>query len=107
MTGASPAAATDDVRGPTVHVPESTGWVRAAGTVYAALLPDGPPLVLAGPGALVWDAVAAGGCLEDVVARVAEAAGESVAAVRPGVESFVAGLVEAGVVVLVAGAAPA
>ena len=107
MTGASPATATDDVCGPTVRVPESTGWVRAAGTVYAAHLPDGPPLVLAGPGALVWDAVAAGGCLEDVVARVAETTGESVAAVRPGVESFVAGLAEAGVVVLVGGAAPA
>ena len=106
MTGRVSAPATDDVGGPAVHVPETTGWVRAAGTVYAARLPDGPPLVLAGPGALVWDAVVAGGCLEDVVARVAEAAGESAAAVRPGVESFVAGLVEAGVVVLVGGTAP-
>ena len=81
-------------------VPPTTGWVRTDGIVYAACLPDGPPLVLAGPGAVVWDAVVVGGGLDEVVDRVADAAGESVAAVRPGVESFVAGLVDAGVVVL-------
>ena len=85
----------------TVHVPPTTGWVRADDTAYVARLPDGPPLVLAGPGALVWDAIVEGGEVEDVVARVAAAAAESEAAVRPGVEAFVAGLVEAGVVVLV------
>ena len=92
--------------GPGLHVPPTTGWVRTDGIVYVACLPDGPPLVLAGPGAVVWDAVVVGGGLDDVVDRVAAAAGESVAAVRPGVESFVAGLVDAGVVVLVGDAGP-
>jgi hypothetical protein len=86
--------------GPFVRVPASTGWVELAGVVYAARLPDGPPLVLGGPAALVWDAVCAGGSLADVVDRVASASGESAADVRPGVEGFVSGLVDAGVVVL-------
>lgn len=86
---------------PVVQVPSSTGWVEQPGVVYAARLPDGPPLVLAGAGAVVWAAVLPGGDLDDVVGRVAEATGESAAAVRPGVEAFVAGLVDAGVLVLV------
>lgn len=85
---------------PVVHVPRSTGWVERPGVVYAARLPDGPPLVLAGPGAVVWAAVLPGGDLDDVVARVAAATGESASVVRAGVETFVAGLVEAGVLVL-------
>ncbi|HEU5242049.1 MAG TPA: hypothetical protein VFU25_08550 [Ornithinibacter sp.] len=91
---------------PCLQVPATTGWVRSDGIVYAARLPDGPPLVLAGPGAVVWDALLVGGGVDDVVDRVAVAAGESVAAVRPGVESFVAGLVDAGVVLLVGDAQP-
>ena len=85
---------------PVVQVPPSTGWVGRPGVVYAARLPDGPPLVLAGTGAVVWAAVLPGGGLDDVVARVAAATGESGADVRSGVEAFVAGLVEAGVLVL-------
>ncbi len=82
-----------------VRVAPTTGWVEHRDVVYAARLPDGPPLVLAGPGAVVWHAVVPGGALGDVVARVADVTGESAEAVRPGVESFVAGLVDAGVVI--------
>lgn len=86
--------------GSVVRVPPSTGWVERDDVVYAARLPDGPPLVLAGPGALVWHAVVPGGALDEVVARVATATGESAEGVRAGVEGFVAGLVAAGVVVV-------
>ena len=86
--------------GSVVEVPPSTGWVERDDIVYAAHLPDGPPLVLAGPGALVWQAVVLGGALDEVVARVATATGQSAEAVRAGVEGFVAGLVDAGVVVV-------
>jgi hypothetical protein len=88
------------VSGPHVRVPASTCWVTHGGVVYAARLPDGPPLVLAGPGALVWDAVVAAGALDLVVDQVAAATGESAAHVRPGVVAFVDGLVDAGVLEL-------
>ncbi|MFQ6173050.1 PqqD family protein [Oryzobacter sp. R7] len=79
-------------------VPPSTGWVQWGDTVYPAALPDGPPLVLTGPGAVVWNAVVEGGTLAEVVERVAARVGQPVEEVAPGVEEFVAGLVAAGVV---------
>lgn len=92
------------MRAPRAHdlvlVPPSTGWVERAGVVYAARLPDGPPLVLAGPGAVVWQALVAGGPVTEVEHRVAVATGESVADVAAGVRGFLAGLADAGVVVL-------
>ena len=86
--------------GPVVRVPPSTGWVERHGVVYAARLPDGPPLVLADAGAVVWAAVVPGGLLRDVEERVAAATGQSVPVVRTGVQDFVAGLVDAGVLVV-------
>ena len=63
------------------------------GIVYVAALPDGPPLVLEGSGALVWRALLGGGTVDEVVTRVAEAAGESAAAVAPAVTRFLDDLV--------------
>ncbi len=83
-----------------LRVADACGWVEHSGTVYVAALPDGPPLVLEGSGALVWAAVLPGGTLEEVVARVAGGAGQSAAVVGPGVGGFVDGLVAAGVVVV-------
>ena len=83
-----------------VVVPRGTGWVEHQGTVYPAQLPDGPPLVLADEGALVWHAVVAGGTLAQVTARVAEQVGQPAEEVAPGVAEFVDGLVAAGVLEL-------
>lgn len=83
----------------TVGVSAAAGWVEADGVVYVAALPDGPPLVLHGPGALVWRAAVAGGTLADIVDRVAEEAGTSAAVVADDVTRFVDDLVAAGVLV--------
>ncbi len=80
-----------------IRVREACGWVEHGAAVYVASLPDGPPLVLEGTGALVWGAVLGGGSIDDVVAQVADEAGESAEAVRAGVTAFVDGLVAAGV----------
>jgi hypothetical protein len=85
------------VSGAAVRLSPRTGWVEEDGTVYVAALPDGPPLVLEGPGALVWWAVLDGGGLDDVVARVADGAGASVELVAPDVAAFLDQLVGAGV----------
>lgn len=80
-----------------IRVREACGWVEHGAAVYVASLPDGPPLVLEGTGALVWRAVLGGGGIDDVVVRVAAGAGESAEAVAAGVTAFVDGLVAAGV----------
>lgn len=80
-----------------VGLARAAGWVERDGVVYPAPLPDGPPLVLQGPAVVVWHAVVAGGTLEEVVARVASASGQSPEAVADGVGAFVDGLVAAGV----------
>lgn len=81
----------------TLRIGHRCGWVEQGGIVYAAHLPDGPPLVLDGSGAVVWAALVEGGTLEDLVARVAAATGESAQVVAAGVEGFVDGLLAAGV----------
>ncbi len=80
-----------------VRVAAACGWLDWHGAVYVAALPDGPPLVLEGSGALVWSALLDGGTVDDVVARVAEASAESAEAVAPAVGAFVDDLVAAGV----------
>lgn len=82
---------------PGVEVSADAGWVEVDGVVYAAALPDGPPLVLHGPGALVWRAAVPGGTLTEVVARVAAAAETSAEVVADDVTRFVDDLVAAGV----------
>ncbi len=86
----------------TVRVRDACGWLEHGGAVYVAPLPDGPPLVLEGSSALVWAAVVEGGRVDDLVDRVAQAAGESAEAVAPGVAAFVDGLVAAGVLAVAA-----
>lgn len=81
----------------TVRVAAACGWVEQDGRVYVAALPDGPPLVLEGSGSLVWRAVLGGGTVDDVVERVASAAGESAGTVAVAVTGFVEDLVAAGV----------
>ena len=76
-----------------------TAWVERDGTVYAAPLPDGPPFVLAGAGAVIWLSLAEGGTLEEVTQRVADDVGSPTEVVTADVATFVAGLVDAGLVV--------
>lgn len=73
-------------------------WVEHDDVVYAALLPDGPPLVLAGTSGVIWRAVTAGGTVGDVSSRVADEVGSPVEAVSADIAAFVDGLVAAGLV---------
>ena len=67
--------------------------------VYLARVPAGPPLVLDGPAALVWEEVTEGGTREEITTRVAEAAGRSVAEVAGDVEHFLDELAGLGLIV--------
>lgn len=74
-----------------------TGWTFADEDdprIYVAVLPQGPIAVLDDVGALIWHAVANGA--DDVVTTVAETTGHPVETVRQDVETFVAELVERG-----------
>lgn len=79
-------------------------WVEHDDVVYAALLPDGPPLVLAGPSGVIWRALCAGGTLGEVSVRVADEVGSPVEVVAADVAAFVDGLVAAGLVARTGGA---
>ena len=76
-----------------------TAWVERDGTVYAAPLPDGPPLRARRAGAAIWRALAEGGTLDEVTQRVADDVGSPAEVVAADVATFVAGLVDAGLVV--------
>lgn len=73
------------------------GVITRNDVVYIAPLPRGPILVLEGTSRLIWSA-ALGGDREDVVARVAEAAGVETAEIRLEVENFMADLVGRGLI---------
>ena len=79
-------------------VSRMAAWLEEDGVVYAAPLPDGPPVVLDGPGAVVWRAVVPGGSLEEVVARVSAEVGASPEVVAADVGTFVDRLVASGLV---------
>ncbi|MGG5259343.1 PqqD family protein [Phycicoccus avicenniae] len=80
-----------------VVVAADVAWVEAEDVVYAARLPDGPPLVLEGPGAVVWHALLPGGTVDEVAERVAQRVGVSAEAVLLDVAGFLDGLLRAGV----------
>lgn len=80
-----------------VAVAPHVAWVEDEGVVYVAALPDGPPLVLEGPGAVVWHALLPGGSVDDVAERVAAEVGASADAVVLDVAGFLDDLVRAGV----------
>lgn len=77
-----------------LRVHPDAAWVETDGVVYAAPLPDGPPVVLDGPGAVVWRALVPGGSLGDVVDRVAAEVGASAEVVAADVVTFVDQLVD-------------
>jgi Coenzyme PQQ synthesis protein D (PqqD) len=69
---------------------------RGEDALYASTLPDGRPLVLRGTAALIFLVAAEGGTIEEVVAGVAERAGQPMDAVRADVTSFVQQLLQLG-----------
>lgn len=77
-----------------LRVHPDAAWLEVEGVVYAAPLPDGPPVVLDGPGAVVWRALVPGGSLADVVERVAAEVGASAEVVAADVATFVDRLVD-------------
>lgn len=68
--------------------------------VYAARLPDGPPLTLPGSAAIIFTAATDGGTLEDILTRVVDVAGLPADEVRDDVTAFLAQLVDLGLVTL-------
>jgi hypothetical protein len=62
--------------------------------VYLMRLPDGPPVVLEGTGAMIWLAAVEG--VDDVAATVAEAVDEEREAIAQDVEAYLVRLVEIG-----------
>ncbi len=78
----------------TYRVAPDVAWVEVAGSpqpeAVAARVPDGPPLALLGPSAVIWLSVVEGGDAREVVDRVADATGQF----RETVEEGVCGLLE-------------
>lgn len=81
------------------RVPRRLGWVEPPGgvndqlVVYLMQLPDGLPLALSGPAALIWLTAIE---TSDVATAVAEAMGQARAAVAADVEPFVRNLIAQG-----------
>jgi hypothetical protein len=86
-----------DLGSGTVTTGSRVAWLdladRGQDAVYASALPDGPPVVLTGTAALIFLVAARGGSLDEVVAGVAEEAGQPVEEIRDDVVSFVDELV--------------
>ena len=83
-----------------IAVGARVAWLDMAETgedvVYATALPDGPPLVLGGTAGLIFVSAIEGGTEDEVVQRVATAAGLDPADVRPDVLTFLDHLVSRG-----------
>lgn len=84
--------------GPTWTVGDDVGWVsdETTDTVYVALLPLSPPLVLEGTARLIWLAAVEGHTLSDVVSIVATASGVDHDIVREDTTTFLDDLVSRG-----------
>lgn len=80
------------------HASPGVAIIEESGSIYAALLPDGPILVLDGVAALVWDA-ARRSERAAVADEVAEATGADVDAIRPVIDAFIDDLVDRGLLV--------
>ncbi len=94
---------------PRCRIADGLAWVvedvAEDPVVYVAPLPDGRPVVLVGPAARVWSAVAAARSADgwatraDVIALLVEAYAVDAAVIGPDVEGFLADLVSARLVV--------
>lgn len=82
------------------RVASDVAWVRVAHTTQpqavAARVPDGPPLALHGPSAVIWLSAVQGGDATEVVDRVALASGEHPDIVEQAVLDFLDDLVARG-----------
>lgn len=82
----------------------ATAWIDGAqlgrgDVAWATAVPGGPPLVLEGSAYVCWIALAEGGSLNAITARVARLAGVSVDEVRTDVARFLDEMVSRGLVV--------
>jgi hypothetical protein len=80
------------------HTPPGVAIIEESDRIYAALLPDGPILVLDGIAALIWDAARRSGRTA-VPQEVAQATGADVDAIRPVIDAFIDDLVDRGLLV--------
>ncbi len=82
------------------RVAPDVAWVEvstsSAPEAVAARVPDGPPLALHGPSALIWLSAVESGNTREVVDRVADATGELPQTVEQGVRDFLDDLVARG-----------
>ncbi|MDX6360137.1 MAG: hypothetical protein QOH37_3191 [Nocardioidaceae bacterium] len=65
-------------------------------SAVAARVPDGPPLALHGPSAVIWLCAVDGGDADAITDRVADATGEHPDTVAPAVHGFLTELVSRG-----------
>lgn len=90
-------AALVPVGGPETEAEEPMGTEEPVS--YVATLPDGPPLVLRGSAAVIWQAAVPGGTRDVIVERVTTATGLSAEDVASDVTTFLDDLVERGLLV--------
>lgn len=78
-------------------------WLEVPGahepSAVAARVPDGPPLALHGPSAVIWLCAVDGGDADAIADRVADATGEHPDTVSPAVHTFLTELVSRGLLV--------
>jgi len=80
------------------RVADRVGVTEEAGVIFAARLPDGPILELAGTAALIWRR-AVDGPRQQIAERVAQDADADAAEIRDEVDRFVEELIELGLLV--------
>lgn len=85
------------------RVPHGVAWVEVGEDDEAldpeavvARVPEGPPLALRGPSALIWFAALEGGTEDDVVSRVVHTSGQPATVVAGDVRDLLARLVALG-----------
>ena len=67
--------------------------------VYLARVPQGPPLVLDGPAAVIWEELVEGGTRAEIAARVAQSVDAAPDRVAADVAAFLVQLTDQGLVV--------
>jgi hypothetical protein len=84
-----------------ISLSQRAAWLdltdRDPGALYATALPDGPPVVLRGPAAVIFRAAVGGGTADEVAARVAVEAGQSPEVILADVLGFLDELIDLGI----------
>lgn len=83
---------------------DDVAWLRGADVgladdvVFVAALPDGPPVVLNGVSARIWEGLAEGASVAELVAALSEETDTDAEVVRRDLEPFLVSLAEHGLI---------